>query len=1028
MGHSAYIGRIGALAFALGVGIGLGATPAVALADDSDTSVSPPAADTPASEPDTEDTDTEDEDAPDDEDEDVRDRPHRASDAGEESEPEPEAEVDADEPETVVEDTADVLTEAAPPEPEPEPEPGPAPEPAAPVAEPAEAPASTSVPVVASPPPVPDRAPEAPAESALWLTVAASAVRRESDTPTSPAAAGLYSTLLTPAEVIRRLAEILIPGAPTDLVATDTHAYVAHTGSRSVTIIDTVAGRVVQTVSLRSAPTALAIAPNGTRLYVSHAESGTVSVISTATNSVVRTIRVGAAPTGIAVSRSGSRLYVVNGDDGTVSKISTLTNRVVGTVYGVGKGVSTIAVSPDGATVYTLSSTTGEVSAFTSASLFAKKVTAVTPGSPGITFSADGSRVFVADVAGSVQVVDTATRQLVDSIAVATGAPFDLAVSPDGATLLVARAGDGKLSVFDIASGTELTSVIADPYQIAGPPTITVSPDGTQLYWTDSGSNRMQVIALVAANGNPTAQTPIVNSPNASGAVTGSVVVTDPEGAPLSSTVSGPGKGSVTVSRATDGTFVFTYTPTKAARHDAAKVTAGPAARVDTFTLTFSDGLRGTVAVPITVTIAPANAAPTATARSSVSWLSAKVHGTVTAKDADRDTLTFTASPTAKGGTVTIGADGKFTYTPTAAARHAAANAGATQADKQDTFTVLVNDGHGGVTSLTVTVKVKPGNAAPKATVRTNASWFSAKVFGTVTARDADRDALAYSASATAKNGVVTMDSRGRFTYTPTDAARHAAASATATDADRRDTFDVLVDDGHGGVTRLAVTVTIKPLNAAPTRAAVGGVFTNPNTGLTTGRITAVDPDGDTLSYRVATNTGKGVVTVGADGTFSYVPTDQARAAAAKRFAPSWDRTDRFRVTVDDGHGGTSTLTVRVAIAPAGYTNQAPTNGGYSLAHSDPVSGKVTGTVTATDPERDAVVFVGAGDAGKGSVVVDRSGGFVYTPRDDARRRAGAADATAADRQDTFTVLVLDAYGDGTTISVVVPVVGVPVV
>lgn len=944
MGHSAYIGRIGALAFALGVGIGLGATPAVALADDSDTSVSPPAADTPASEPDTEDTDTEDEDAPDDEDEDVRDRPHRASDAGEESEPEPEAEVDADEPETVVEDTADVLTEAAPPEPEPEPEPGPAPEPAAPVAEPAEAPASTSVPVIASPPPVPDRAPEAPAESALWLTVAASAVRRESDTPTSPAAAGLYSTLLTPAEIIRRLAEILIPGAPTDLVATDTHAYVAHTGSRSVTIIDTVAGRVVQTVSLRSAPTALAIAPNGTRLYVSHAESGTVSVISTATNSVVRTIRVGAAPTGIAVSRSGSRLYVVNGDDGTVSKISTLTNRVVGTVYGVGKGVSTIAVSPD------------------------------------------------------------------------------------GATLLVARAGDGKLSVFDIASGTELTSVIADPHQVAGPPTITVSPDGTQLYWTDSGSNRMQVIALVAANGNPTAQTPIVNSPNASGAVTGSVVVTDPEGAPLSYTVSGPGKGSVTVSRATDGTFVFTYTPTKAARHDAAKVTAGPAARVDTFTLTFSDGLRGTVAVPITVTIAPANAAPTATARSSVSWLSAKVHGTVTAKDADRDTLTFTASPTAKGGTVTIGADGKFTYTPTAAARHAAANAGATQADKQDTFTVLVNDGHGGVTSLTVTVKVKPGNAAPKATVRTNASWFSAKVFGTVTARDADRDALTYSASATAKNGVVTMDSRGRFTYTPTDAARHAAASATATDADRRDTFDVVVDDGHGGVTRLAVTVTIKPLNAAPTRAAVGGVFTNPNTGLTTGRITAVDPDGDTLSYRVATNTGKGVVTVGADGTFSYVPTDQARAAAAKRFAPSWDRTDRFRVTVDDGHGGTSTLTVRVAIAPAGYTNQAPTNGGYSLAHSDPVSGKVTGTVTATDPERDAVVFVGAGDAGKGSVVVDRSGGFVYTPRDDARRRAGAADATAADRQDTFTVLVLDAYGDGTTISVVVPVVGVPVV
>ena len=114
----------------------------------------------------------------------------------------------------------------------------------------------------------------------------------------------------------------------------------------------------------------------------------------------------------------------------------------------------------------------------------------------------------------------------------------------------------------------------------------------------------------------------------------------------------------------------------------------------------------------------------------------------------------------------------------------------------------------------------------------------------------------------------------------------------------------------------------------------------------------------------VATNTSKGVVSR-RRRHLQLRPDRQARAAAAKRFAPSWDRTDRFRVTVDDGHGGTSTLTVRVAIAPAGYTNQAPTNGGYSLAHSDPVSGKVTGTVTATDPERDAVVFVGAGDAAR---------------------------------------------------------------
>lgn len=1063
MGHSAYIGRIGALAFALGVGIGLGAAPAVALADEDSSAIGTATVDrtTPETGPTADDTaqnhtDTDstgdagevDDDAADGEetdppgeddasDEPVRERADGAgtADPPPDAPPVPTPEPVSTESKAVDDAAAPTDDDAAPgqdatppvepvadPEPVGTPESVPVPSPAP---EPQDTPVTTSVTLasVLSSLLPPKHAPDSPAESPLWLMVA-SALRRQLDSPTSSPAAGLGETLPTAdqAEAVRRLADILIPGSPTDLVATDTRAYIAHAGNQSLTIVDTVSGKVLQTITLRYTPTMLAIGPSGTRLYISNALAGTVSVLSTATNSVVKTIRVGDSPTGIAVSPGGSRVYVVNSDDGTVSKISTLTNKVVGTVYGVGKGVSSIAISPDGSTIYTLSSTTGEISRFSTASLFAKTIPGAAAGSAGITFSADGSRVFVADVAGSVRIIDAVSHEVIDSITVTTGTPFDLAVSADGTALFVARSDDGKLSVYDVASKTELASVIVNPYQVDGPPMIAVSPDCTQLYSTEFGSSRLHVVALIAANANPVAQTPILNSPTASGAVSGSVTVTDPEGRPLTYTVTGPDKGKVTVTRGEDGAFTFTYARTAAARHAAAQVGAAPGARVDTFTITFSDGRRGVIEVPITVTIAPANTAPTATARSSVSWFSAKVYGTITARDADRDPLSYTASPTAKGGTVTIGADGKFTYTPTAAARHAAANAGATQGDKQDTFTVLVADGHGGVTSLTVTVRVKPGNAAPKVTVRTSSSWFSARVYGTITAKDTDRDGLTYSATATARNGVVTMDARGRFTYTPTDTARHAAASAGATDADKQDTFDVIVDDGHGGITRVAVTVNIKPLNSAPGRASVEGLFTNPNTGMTTGRITAIDKDGDVFTYRVAPGTGKGSVTVGTDGTFTYVPTDEARAAAAKRFAPSWDKTDRFRVTVDDGHGGTTTLTVRVAIAPAGYVNQAPSYGNYSLSQQDSASGKVTGTASATDPERDAVIFVSAGDAGKGSVVIDRAGRFVYTPGDDARYQAGAADATPADRQDTFTVVALDAYGAATRISVTVPI------
>lgn len=1053
MRHSACIGRIGALACALGVGIGLGNTPAVALAEDTSSSSAssertPSKPQRPTSEPAGTGSEGTATDSSDDTDGgSVESGAGRSDDAETEA-----AESKRAKPVRDAEDDdeldADVVSEAAQPDDTPSAEPvqttpaqsEPTDSPAADIPAPVEATVDIPAPAADEPTPTqtptsvtlssilsslfaPADTPNTPAESPLWL-VAAAALRRQIDPATTHQATATSTSLTAEqAEAIRRLGEILLEGPPTAMVATDTRAYLAHAGSKSITVLDTLNGEVLQTISLRYTPTMLTVTPSGNRLYISNGIAGTVSVLDTATTTVIKTIRVGRAPTAIAVNANGSRVYVVNSDDGTVSKISTLTNTVVGKVYGVADGVSEIAVSPDGATIYTLSSTTGEVSRFSSTALRAQQAVTVTAASQCITFSSDGSRVFVADIAGSIRILDAATGQQVDSIAVAAGVPFDIAASPDGETLFVARSGDGKLSVYDIASKTELTSVIANPYEVDGPPLISVSPDGTQLYWAEFGGTRVNVIALTPDNADPVVQTPVVNAPNASGDITGSVIVTDPEGRPLTYEVVTSDRGSVTITRGADGAFAFTYRATSAARHAAAADDATAEDKQDTFVLTFTDGQRGVVSVPITVTIPPANTAPTATARSTVSWLSARVLGTITARDADRDALTFVAGPTAKGGTVTIGDDGKFTYTPTAAARHAAANANATDADKQDTFDVVIDDGHGGLTTLTVTVKVKPGNDAPSARVRTTPSWFGPEVYGTVIARDQDRDGLTYTASDTAKGGVIVMDSRGRFTYTPAEAARHAAAAAEATAADKQDTFDITVDDGHGGVTTVAVTVRIKPVNATPAGASATELFTNPNSGLTTGRVTAVDADGDALTFRASPSTGRGAVDVAADGTFTYRPTEAAREAASSPFAPSWVRTDRFRVTVDDGHGGVTTLTVRVPIAPNGYVNQAPTDGEYTVGQPNPANGKVSGTAGASDPERDDIYFLGSGPTAKGgTVVVERDGRFVYTPTDAARQKAASPEATDADRQDTFVVTAIDPYAETLAIPVTVSI------
>jgi YVTN family beta-propeller protein/VCBS repeat-containing protein len=94
---------------------------------------------------------------------------------------------------------------------------------------------------------------------------------------------------------------------------------------------------------------------------------------------------------------------------------------------------------------------------------------------------------------------------------------------------------------------------------------------------------------------------PSAGTPDATtGAVAGSLNVVDRNGDPLTYTVTtAPGKGQVGV----DAAGNYTYTPTSAARIQAAGVNAAPADKQDTFTVTVSDGqLSTTVEVTVRVT------------------------------------------------------------------------------------------------------------------------------------------------------------------------------------------------------------------------------------------------------------------------------------------------------------------------------------------------------------------------------------------------------------------------------------------
>ena len=264
--------------------------------------------------------------------------------------------------------------------------------------------------------------------------------------------------------------------------------------------------------------------------------------------------------------------------------------------------------------------------------------------------------------------------------------------------------------------------------------------------------------------------------------------------------------------------------------------------------------------------------------------------------DADGDTLTAAIATDPSNGSITLNADGSFTYTP---------NAGFSG---DDSFTYTVNDGNGGTDTATVTVTVgdapPPPNTAPEADDDSYTTDFNTAL--TVDAAngvlngdtDADGNALTAAIATGPGNGSITLNADGSFAYTP-----NAGFSGT-------DSFTYTVNDGNGGTDTATVTVTVSdappPPNTVP-EADDDSYSTDFDTVLTIDTAGGVlngdtDADGDALAATIATDPGNGSVALNIDGSFTYTPN------------AGFSGDDSFTYIVNDGNGGTDTATVTVTV------------------------------------------------------------------------------------------------------------------
>lgn len=306
------------------------------------------------------------------------------------------------------------------------------------------------------------------------------AVERPSLTAVSPTAA-----------VVRTVATMPVGTKPlgVGMGPLGLHAYVANSGSGTVSVLDIGELTVSTALGPYNTPTALGVSPDSTLVYATDSTANAVRTAQKDVLAVIDTIAVGNNPNGLAVSPSGIRLYVTNQDSATLSVIGTLTSAILTTIP-VGAHPTGVAVNATGLEVYVANTAGNTLSVISTVTDTVVATIGGLSAPLGVAVSRDTLRAYVTNsTANTVSVIDTATRTITATIPVGT-TPAAVATSSDNLWAYVANYGSDTVSVIDATTNT-VTDTITVGHQPTG---CAVTPNNIDIYVANSGSNTVSVI------------------------------------------------------------------------------------------------------------------------------------------------------------------------------------------------------------------------------------------------------------------------------------------------------------------------------------------------------------------------------------------------------------------------------------------------------------------------------------------------------------------------------------------------------
>lgn len=171
--------------------------------------------------------------------------------------------------------------------------------------------------------------------------------------------------------------------AEVTLSVAGTYAFVANTGSDSVSVFDAATGSLVETIAVGDGPVG-AWPASGGRMYVDNETGKSLTVIDATTLAIVRTIDLGFTPA-VAALAAGGEIWVTDTDSGKLVFLRASDGMRLGDLA-TGAGAHAIAFSGDGAKAYVTNQLAGTVAVVDVATKTVAKTITVGSKPNGIVF------------------------------------------------------------------------------------------------------------------------------------------------------------------------------------------------------------------------------------------------------------------------------------------------------------------------------------------------------------------------------------------------------------------------------------------------------------------------------------------------------------------------------------------------------------------------------------------------------------------------------------------------------------------